>query len=159
MSEVERIGLEEIERIIRQKINEFVEKYDKYPKYLKLPLWISNYMKQRMRDVQHLNLDYNTELLLYMDLVVCETITISELEEIEVFWMSKEEIKEAKDRLKILLKDECDCSECIKNKNAYKTLLQYSDQLEQENKTLKQCLTDNNTKNVNEHLYLGNPDM
>ena len=33
------------------------------------------------------------------------------------------------------------------------------DQLEQENKTLKQCLIDNNTKNINEHLYLGNPNM
>ena len=85
MSEVERIELEKIEGIIRQKINEFVEKYDKYPKYLKLPLWISNCMKQKMRDMQHLNLDYNTELLLYRDLAVCETISISEPEEMEVF--------------------------------------------------------------------------
>ena len=85
MSKSERIELEKIEKIIRQKINEFVEEYDKYPKYLKLPLWISNYMKQKMRDMQHLNLDYDAELLLYRDLVVCETITISQVEEIEVF--------------------------------------------------------------------------
>ena len=85
MREVERVELEKIEGIITQKINEFVEKYDKYPKYLKLPLWISNCMKQRMRDMQHLNLEYNTEILLYRDLAVCETITISEPEEIEVF--------------------------------------------------------------------------
>ena len=85
MREIEKIELEKIEGIIRQKINEFVEKYDKYPKYVKLPLWISNCMKQKMRDMQHLNLDYNTELLLYRDLAVCETITISEPEEMEVF--------------------------------------------------------------------------
>ena len=85
MSEVEKIGLEEIDKIIRKKINEFIEEYEKYPKYLKLPLCISNYMKRRTRDMQHLNLDYNTELLLYRDLAVCETITISQVEEIEVF--------------------------------------------------------------------------
>lgn len=85
MSEVNKIGLEEIDRIIRQKINEFIEEYEKYPKYLKLPLCISNHMKQKTRDMQHLNLDYNTELLLYRDLTVCETITISQVEEIEVF--------------------------------------------------------------------------
>ena len=40
-----------------------------------------------------------------------------------------------------------------------KTLIQYIDKLEQENKILKQCLIDNNTKDINEHLYLGNPNM
>ena len=39
------------------------------------------------------------------------------------------------------------------------TLLKYIDQLENENKTLKQCLIDSNTKDVNEHLYLGNLNM
>ncbi len=33
------------------------------------------------------------------------------------------------------------------------------DQLESGNKTLKQCLIDSNTKDVNEHLYLGNSNM
>ena len=82
---VTEIEEKKVEKIIICKINKFVEKYNKYPKYLKLPLWISNCMKQRMRDMQHLNLDYNTELLLYRDLAVCETITISQPEEIEVF--------------------------------------------------------------------------
>ena len=35
----------------------------------------------------------------------------------------------------------------------------YIDQLENENKILKQCLIDSNTKDENEHLYLGNPNM
>ena len=85
MSNIREIELEQVEKIIEHKINDFVEKYDQYPKYLKLPLWISNYMKQAMRKVQNLKLDYNTELLLYRNLVVCETITISQPEEIEVF--------------------------------------------------------------------------
>ena len=38
--------------------------------------------------------------------------------------------------------------------NSIKTLLEYINQLEQENKTLKQCLIDSNTKDINEHLYL-----
>ena len=82
---IQEIEVAKLEEIITHKINDFVKKYNKYPKYLKLPLWISNCMKQAMRDMQHLNLDYNTELLLYRDLVVCETITISQPKEIEVF--------------------------------------------------------------------------
>lgn len=84
-AEIQEIELSDVETIINNKINEFTEKYNKYPKYLKLPLWISNGMKQSMRDMQHFNLDYNTEMLLYRDLVVCETVTISQPKEIEVF--------------------------------------------------------------------------
>ena len=47
--------------------------------------------------------------------------------------MSDEEIEKSKDRIKILLKDDCNCPECIKNKKAYEALLQYIAQLEQEN--------------------------
>lgn len=83
--DIQEIELAEIETIIKDKICDFIDKYNKYPKYLKLPLWISNGMKRIMRDMKHFNLDYNTELLLYRDLVVCETITISKLKEIEVF--------------------------------------------------------------------------
>lgn len=34
------------------------------------------------------------------------------------------ELEEAKRRLEILLKDDCDCPECVKNKEAYKTVLE-----------------------------------
>ena len=47
----------------------------------------------------------------------------------------------------------------VEMESSMQTLFQYIDQLEQENKTLKQCLIDNNTKDVNEHLYLGNSNM
>lgn len=84
-ADIQQIELMEVETIIKDKICDFIDKYNKYPKYLKLPLWISNCMKRIMKDMEHFNLDYNTELLLYRDLVVCETITISNPEEIEVF--------------------------------------------------------------------------
>lgn len=82
---IQQVELTKVKEIIKEKICDFTDKYNKYPKYLKLPLWISYYMKQEMKDMEHFNLDYNTELLLYRDLVVCETITISQPEEIEVF--------------------------------------------------------------------------
>ena len=47
--------------------------------------------------------------------------------------IDKKEIEKAKIRLKVLIKDECKCPECLKNKKAYKTFLQYITQLEQEN--------------------------
>lgn len=84
-AEIKEIELTEVETIINNKIHNFIDKYEKYPKYLKLPLWISNCFKQVMKDMEHFNLDYNYELLTYKNLIVCETITISQVEEIEVF--------------------------------------------------------------------------
>ena len=84
-AKIQEIAITTIDTTIRNKINSFVDKYDKYPKYLKLPLWISNCMKKAMKDIKHFNLDYNYEMLTYRDLIVCETITIDKLEEIEVF--------------------------------------------------------------------------
>ena len=74
-----------VDNIIKEKIAEFSQKYNKYPKYLKIPLWISCCMKWNMGNIEHYNLDYNTELLMYRDLIVCETVTIDKLEQIEVF--------------------------------------------------------------------------
>ena len=74
--------------------------------------------------------------------------------------MSKEEIEKAKERLNNLGKSiQANCKEKSNMAMSIETLLQYIDQLEQENKTLKQCLIDNNTKDTNEHLYLGNTNM
>lgn len=82
---IQELDIFEVDKIIKNQINEYVNKYNKYPKYVKIPLWISHCMKKNMKEIEHYNLDYNTELLMYRDLIVCETITISKLEEIEVF--------------------------------------------------------------------------
>lgn len=82
---IQEIDLSNVDKLIKNKINNFIEQYHKYPKYLKIPLWISCYMKRAMKDMEHYNLDYNTELLMYRDLIVCETTIIDKLEEIEVF--------------------------------------------------------------------------
>ena len=79
--------------------------------------------------------------------------------------MNKEEIKKAKEMLNKLKEnaniEDADMNDCFNGEHieAIETLLQYINQLEQENKVLKQCLIDNNTKDINEHLYLGNPNM
>lgn len=82
---IQELDISEVDKIIKNQINEYVNKYNKYPKYVKIPLWISHCMKKNMKEIEHYNLDYNTELLMYRDLIVCETITISKLEEMEVF--------------------------------------------------------------------------
>ena len=48
--------------------------------------------------------------------------------------------EEAINRIKILIQDDCDCEECIKDKEAYKTILEYVKQLEAENKNLNMIL-------------------
>ena len=80
--------------------------------------------------------------------------------------LSKEEIEKAKEKCKSIVKVNKVFLKNVENQTINQTeikaieiLLQYIDQLEQENKTLKQCLIDNNTKDTNEHLYLGNTNM
>lgn len=84
-AKIQEIEFVDVEVAINNKIYDYIKKYNEYPKYLKLPLWISNCMKQSMQDYTNFNLDYNSELLKYRNLIVCETIAISQLEEIEVF--------------------------------------------------------------------------
>ena len=39
----------ELQRIVNKKIHNYISKYNNYPKYIKLPLWIFEYLKQTMR--------------------------------------------------------------------------------------------------------------
>lgn len=78
------IDLRQLEVIIHNKIHEYIYKYRNNPKYIKLPLWIFNYLKQLMGKVD-MKLNYQTEQFEYYGLIVCETISIEKTEEIEVF--------------------------------------------------------------------------
>lgn len=59
--------------VINDKINNFIEKYHQRPKYIKMPLWIYSKMKNECVVIK------------YKNLLICETISISEINEIEVF--------------------------------------------------------------------------
>ena len=90
--------LADIEATIENKIFNFIYKYSQNPKYLKLPLWISECMKREIGKIVSYNIDYDTGLLQYRNLIICETISITKLEEIEVFQMSnKTNIEKAKE--------------------------------------------------------------
>ena len=65
----------------------------------------------------------------------------------------REEIEKSKDRMKILLKDECDCTECTKNKRAYKTILQYIQELETEKQKLIETLEKANEEDTEKVKY------
>ena len=74
----------ELQCIVNNRIHEYVAKYHNYPKYIKLPLWIFECLKQTMCEVD-LKIDYKTEEFTFFNLKVCETISIEKVEEIEVF--------------------------------------------------------------------------
>ena len=38
----------ELQRIVNKKIHNYISKFHNYPKYIKLPLWIFEYLKQTM---------------------------------------------------------------------------------------------------------------
>lgn len=84
--EVEKTVIDNIiNNIINNKINEYINKYKKYPKYLKIPLWIYSNIIHNIKDIEYIKINYEKRDLTYRDLIVCETITIEKPEEIEVF--------------------------------------------------------------------------
>lgn len=74
----------ELQVIVNNRIHDYVLKYHNYPKYIKLPLWIFDCLKQTMDEV-NLKLDYKTREFTFFNLKVCETVSIEKAEEIEVF--------------------------------------------------------------------------
>lgn len=74
----------ELQRIVNNRILNYVSKYHSYPKYVKLPLWIFDCLKQTMGEID-LKMDYQTGEFTFFNLKVCETVSIEKTEEIEVF--------------------------------------------------------------------------
>lgn len=70
--------------IVNSRICNYISEYRSYPKYIKLPLWIFDRLKQTMFEVD-LKIDYKTGEFTFFDLKVCETVSIEKAEEIEVF--------------------------------------------------------------------------
>ena len=73
-----------LQRIVNIRIHDYVEKYYHYPKYIKMPLWIFDCLKQTMRE-ENLKIDYKIGEFTFLGLKVCETVSIEKAEEIEVF--------------------------------------------------------------------------
>ncbi len=74
----------ELQCIVNNRIHDYVSKYHNYPKYIKLPLWMFESLKQAMREGD-LKIDYKTGEFIFFNLKVCGTVSIEKAEEIEVF--------------------------------------------------------------------------
>ena len=75
----------ELQRIVNKKIHNYISKYNNYPKYIKLPLWIFEYLKQTKSVIDLKNGYKTTEKFKFFNLKICETVSIEKAEEIEVF--------------------------------------------------------------------------
>lgn len=76
--------------ILRNKINDFVEKYDEKPRYIKVPIWVLILLRDYAREMVTNFIYIEDELeekddFTFCGLKVCSTITIRSVEEIEVF--------------------------------------------------------------------------
>ena len=80
MSEEEKKIFDEV---LENKVIEYIRTYKDRPCYLKVPLWIFEHLKQRFMGV--MKIEYVTGRFCYEGLYVCETTSISKIEEIEVF--------------------------------------------------------------------------
>lgn len=68
--------------IVNKKINEYREKYHHTPKYLKIPLWFICKMQNEYKFKVSPQIAYP---ITFKNLILCETLSISNLEEMEVF--------------------------------------------------------------------------
>ncbi len=80
MSEEEK---EKFDEILENKVIEYIKAYKDRPCYLKVPLWLFEYLKKRFMGL--MKIEYITGRFCYEGLYVCETVSINEIEEIEVF--------------------------------------------------------------------------
>ena len=78
---------EVIENTIQNKIVSYIEKYLQSPNFLKVPYWVYESMKKKfaMLMTRNIRIDYQREVVTYKGLVICPTISIEMLDEIEVF--------------------------------------------------------------------------
>ena len=76
-----------IENIIEDKTVNYIKKHLESPNFLKVPLWVYENMKiERVKlTTKNIRIDYQKELVTYRGLVICPTISIEYIDEIEVF--------------------------------------------------------------------------
>ena len=78
------IELSNLDKIINKKMLDFIKKYIREPRYIKMPLWIREALIKTMPE-SNIKIDYFGKVFKYRNMRICETITISTPEEIEVF--------------------------------------------------------------------------
>lgn len=81
----EEIEIPKIIIMINNMKVDYYRKYDTPAKYIKIPLWLFQSLKQYMGELTTMKIDYETGNIRFMDLIICETVSIEKLEEIEVF--------------------------------------------------------------------------
>ena len=78
------IELSNLDKIIDKKVVAFIKKYMREPRYIKMPLWIKEALIKTIPE-SGIKIDYINEVFKFRNMTICETITISKPEEIEVF--------------------------------------------------------------------------
>ena len=82
--------MEEIEIIetIKVLINDFQRKYNENPNYIKMPLWVKiklrEYCQNLLTSFNYEDIEEKEDFRIF-NLLICETITIQRLDEMEVF--------------------------------------------------------------------------
>ena len=81
--------MDEINNIIIQKEFEYMDKYKDEPKFLKIPLFVYELMKsyfaRYLTNQNLINVDHDKEIVTFRGMVICPTVSIQTIDEIEVF--------------------------------------------------------------------------
>lgn len=71
------------DKTIEEKVIDFIKEYRDKPTYLKIPLWTFEDLKANYLEL--IKIDYLSGRFCYKGLYICETPTITNIKEIEVF--------------------------------------------------------------------------
>lgn len=78
------IDVMDIVKIIKEKSYKYYEQYEDLAHYIKMPIWLFEVLKQQMAHLVTMKIDYETGNVKFLGLIVCPTLAISEIKEIEV---------------------------------------------------------------------------
>lgn len=82
---MEEIDIMDLVKIIKEKNYKYFDKYNTLAKYIKMPYWLLEILKQKMVQLSTMKIDYETGNIKFLGLIICETMSITKIEEIEVF--------------------------------------------------------------------------
>ena len=84
--DVYKCTADEILRIINKKRKEYYQKYNTEPKYIKMPISIKHLLENELNgyfEVNNIQRDKSIQCI--YNLIVCDTLSITQIDEIEVF--------------------------------------------------------------------------
>lgn len=79
------IDVMDLVKIIKEKSYKYYEEHETLANYIKMPYWLFEVLKSQMASLVTMKIDYDTGNIKFLGLIICPTMAIDKIKEIEVF--------------------------------------------------------------------------